>query len=185
MKIYTRSGDAGTTSLFTGERVSKSHPRVMAYGSIDELNAQLGVARSSDPSTQVDQILRRLQVLLFTLGADLATPFGGRQVTRISAEDVDDLEKEIDSLQAHLPPLQSFILPGGTPAAAAIQLARCVCRRAEREALLLPEDGVNKPALIFLNRLSDHLFVLARFQNHLSGIKEGEWIPKPVSPSIS
>jgi cob(I)alamin adenosyltransferase len=181
MKIYTRRGDDGTTSLFTGERVSKSHPRVMAYGSIDELNAQLGVARSSDPGTQVDQILERLQVLLFAVGADLATPFGGREVSRISEDDVAALEKEIDSLQAHLPPLKSFILPGGTPASAALQLARCMCRRAEREALMLPEDGVNRLALVFLNRLSDHLFVLARFQNHLAGVAEGQWIPKSVS----
>jgi cob(I)alamin adenosyltransferase len=153
----------------------------MAYGSIDELNAQLGVARSSDPDAQVDQILERLQVLLFALGADLATPFGGREVSRISGEDVAALEREIDTMQVHLPPLKSFILPGGSPAAAAIQLARCVCRRAEREALLLPGDGVNQSALVFLNRLSDHLFVLARYQNHLAGIGEGEWIPKIVS----
>ncbi|MEX1119771.1 MAG: cob(I)yrinic acid a,c-diamide adenosyltransferase [Terrimicrobiaceae bacterium] len=182
MKIYTRGGDAGTTSLFNGERVAKSHPRVMAYGSIDELNSHLGLARSFAPALPVDQILERLQRLLFTVGADLATPQGGREVTRISDQDVAGLEQEIDHVQEHLPPLKSFILPGGTQAAAAIHLARCVCRKAEREALQLSVGEVGQPVLILLNRLSDYLFVLARFENHLASVEEIPAIPKPVNP---
>ncbi len=180
MKIYTRSGDAGTTSLLTGERVAKCHPRVMACGGVDELNAHLGWARTSGPAPRIDAMLERLQVELFTLGADLATPSGGREVTRICHQDIARLEEEIDVMQESLPPLKSFILPGGTPAAAAIHLARCVCRRVEREALLLPAGEISKLALIFLNRLSDYLFVLARFQNHLAGVAETPGIPKKI-----
>jgi len=180
MKIYTRTGDAGTTSLFSGERVAKYHPRVMAYGSVDELNAHLGSARSSSPLPQVDHILERLQELLFTLGADLATALCERKVTRISEQDTAMLEEEIDRMEESLPQLKFFILPGGTPAASAIHLARCVCRRAEREALLLPAGEISKAALAFMNRLSDHLFVLARFQNHLAGVTETPRISKAV-----
>ncbi len=178
MKIYTRGGDAGTTSLFNGERVAKCHPRVMAYGSVDELNAHLGFARSAGPEMQVDQILERLQVLLFTLGADLATPPGERAVKRISDQHVAELEQEIDSMQETLPRLKSFIIPGGSASAAALHIARCVCRRAEREALLLPAGEIGNPSLVFLNRLSDHLFVLARLQNHLAGVTEIPGTPK-------
>lgn len=171
-RIYTRTGDKGRTRLATGESVSKTDRRVEAYGAVDETNACLGLARlhtGADPA--FDAMLGRIQNELFDLGADLATPPKPDEAEgaalRIVASQVDRLEVEIDALNAELPGLTSFILPGGTAAAAALHLARTVCRRAEREAVRLVESGapVSEPALRYLNRLSDLLFVAARYAN--------------------
>lgn len=176
MKVYTRTGDAGQTSLFSGQRVSKSHPLVAAYGGLDEMNSILGVARAAGPSAGTDGILVRLQCQIFDLGADLATLDSGKW--RIVKSDTAALEREIDRMQAVLPDHHSFILPGGTPAAAQIHVARTVCRRVERDAVAATiTETVSPDALVFINRLSDFLFVLARYENHISGCKEAVWTP--------
>lgn len=169
-RIYTRTGDAGQTRLASGAPVSKSSLRVEAYGAVDETNACVGLARVHADG-QLDAILARVQNELLDLGADLATPAApdepeGRKL-RILDSQVERLETEIDALNAELPALASFVLPGGTPAAAALHLARTVCRRAERDAVRLTEAGeaVSGPAMRYLNRLSDLLFVAARFAN--------------------
>jgi cob(I)alamin adenosyltransferase len=171
-RIYTRTGDRGSTRLATGATVSKSDLRVETYGAVDETNACLGLARTHTAGAgEFDAILARLQNELFDLGADLATPAKPDEaegsMLRILDSQVQRLEREIDALNAELPPLASFVLPGGTPAAAALHLARTVCRRAEREAVRLVEAGepVSGPALRYLNRLSDLLFVAARNAN--------------------
>lgn len=167
-RIYTRTGDGGATRLATGEPVSKADPRVEAYGAVDEANACIGLARVHTAG-DFDALLARVQNELFDLGADLATPPlpGETGVLRIVDAQVERLEREIDALNAELPPLASFVLPGGTPAAAALHLARTVCRRAEREAVRLVEgqEEVGGPAMRYLNRLSDLLFVAARYAN--------------------
>lgn len=171
-RIYTRSGDGGRTRLATGETVSKSSRRVEAYGAVDETNACIGLARTLlSGDADLDAMLGRLQNELFDLGADLSTPptpdeaEGSR--LRILDSQVTRLEDEIDALNDGLPELTSFILPGGTPAAAALHMARTVCRRAEREAVRLVEAGdpVSGPAMRYINRLSDFLFVAARWAN--------------------
>lgn len=171
-RIYTRTGDAGSTRLATGAPVSKSNARVEAYGAVDETNACVGMARvhlASD--AELDAMLARIQNELFDLGADLSTPAAADEAPgarlRILDSQVARLESEIDALNDGLPELTSFILPGGTPAAAALHLARTICRRAEREAVRLIEAGesVNGPAMRYLNRLSDFLFVAARWAN--------------------
>lgn len=170
-RIYTRAGDGGTTRLATGATVSKADRRVETYGAVDETNACLGLARAHTAGGELDAILARLQNELFDLGADLATPAGADEAAdaklRILDSQVARLESEIDALNAELPPLASFVLPGGTQAAAALHLARTVCRRAEREAVRLVEAGepVSAPAMRYLNRLSDLLFVAARYAN--------------------
>ncbi|MDB5419942.1 MAG: hypothetical protein JWP50_3361 [Phenylobacterium sp.] len=171
-RIYTRTGDAGQTRLATGKPVSKADLRVEAYGAVDETNACLGLARlHTAGSGDFDAMLARLQNELFDLGADLSTPprpdEAEGSVLRMSDAQVTRLEGEIDGLNGALPDLTSFILPGGTPAAAALHLARTVCRRAERAAVRLVEGGepVSGPALRYLNRLSDLLFVAARYAN--------------------
>lgn len=179
-RIYTRTGDAGETRLASGEAVKKFDPRVEAYGSVDETNACLGLARlhlADDPL--LDGILGRAQNDLFDLGADLATANGGEGALRILDSQVSRLEREIDMLNADLQPLNSFILPGGSPAAAALHLARTVCRRAERDATRLaasPGAQVNPPALKYLNRLSDLLFVASRWAN-AKGAADVLWTP--------
>jgi cob(I)alamin adenosyltransferase len=173
MKIYTRTGDDGTTGLFSGGRVPKTHPRVEVYGTVDELNSVLGAARSSGPQPAVGGLLEAVQRQLFKLGADLATPGDNSKVARIDAADAGWLEAEIDRMTAQLPPLSHFILPGGTPAAAQIHVARAISRRCEREALRLEVGG--REILVYLNRLSDFLFTLARFENWSSGVSEAEW----------
>jgi len=171
-RIYTRTGDDGSTRLATGQPVSKAGPRVEAYGAVDEANACVGLARlHTAGDARLDSMLARIQNELFDLGADLATPARADEaegsVLRILDGQVTRLEAEIDQLNDHLPPLTSFILPGGRPAAAALHLARTVARRAEREAVRLMEAGepVSGPALRYLNRLSDFLFVAARHAN--------------------
>jgi len=180
-RIYTRTGDAGSTRLATGQTVSKADRRVEAYGAVDETNACLGLVRiHTKGATGLDAILARIQNELFDLGADLAQPAKPDEaegsVLRILDSQVARLESEIDALNAELPPLTSFVLPGGTAAAAALHLARTVCRRAEREAVRLVEAGepVSGPALRYLNRLSDLLFVAARYAND-RGASEVFW----------
>ena len=178
MKIYTRTGDAGETSLFAGGRVAKHHARVEAYGTIDELNSVLGVARAAKPSRQVDAWLEKAQNQLFHLGADLATPLDAKAdwITRVSEADVEWLERSIDQMSEDLAPLSNFILPGGAPAAAQLQLARAVCRRAERLIVALAEsEDISKHAPPYVNRLSDWLFTLARYENRQAGQEESKW----------
>ena len=184
-KIYTRTGDDGTTALGTGERRPKHDLRIAAYGTVDETNACLGLARlhTAGPHAALDAMLGRIQNDLFDLGADLATPEGddppARERLRIVDEQVERLEREIDALNAGLAPLRSFVLPGGTPAAAALHLARTVCRRAERLMVELaadPAERVGGPALKYVNRLSDFLFVASRHVND-RGARDVLWIP--------
>ncbi|MBI1181329.1 MAG: cob(I)yrinic acid a,c-diamide adenosyltransferase [Alphaproteobacteria bacterium] len=178
-KIYTRGGDAGQTSLVSGDRVSKSAPRVVAYGTVDEANAVIGMARLHT-SGAVDAALSRIQNDLFDLGADLATPGDDFEETaslRIVESQVVWLERQIDSLNERLAPLTSFILPGGTPAAAAMHMARVVARRAERDMVALAaQEPVNPAAIRYINRLSDYLFVLARHLNQ-DGAGDVLWTP--------
>jgi cob(I)alamin adenosyltransferase len=178
VKIYTRTGDAGETSLFDGTRVSKADSRVDAYGDVDELNAWLGLARAAGLDADLDQPLVRIQQDLFALGAQLADPRDriAERVRKASLgeSDVERLERLIDRLESELPPLRRFILAGGVPAGAALHVARTVCRRAERRMVAL--TPVPDAVLIkYVNRLSDLLFVLARAVNHRAGAPETEW----------
>lgn len=175
-KIYTRGGDKGQTSLGDGSRVPKHALRVEAYGTVDEANAVIGVARLSTEG-QGDGMLARIQNDLFDLGADLCTPEGDSPRLRVAPEQVTRLENEIDAMNADLAPLNSFILPGGSPASAQLHLARTVVRRAERLITHLAElEQINPQAIAYANRLSDHLFVLARWLNAM-GAQDILWIP--------
>jgi cob(I)alamin adenosyltransferase len=178
-RIYTRGGDKGETSLGDGVRVPKQSLRVEAYGTVDEANAAIGLARLHTEG-ETDAMLARIQNDLFDLGADLCTPQTGRRAAgalRIVAAQVKRLETEIDAMNAELQPLSSFVLPGGTPAAAYLHLARTVTRRAERLTFALAvEDKVNPEAIKYLNRLSDHLFVLGRRVND-NGASDVLWQP--------
>lgn len=178
MRIYTRTGDAGQTSLANGRRVSKDDARVEAYGTVDETNAQVGLARALVDDPDLDAILERVQRDLFDLGADLATPEepGPNAPPRVCPAQVAQLEAEIDRLQASLPPMKGFLLPGGHPAAAALHVARCTCRRAERSVVALSRRETTNPEVLrYLNRLSDLLFVMARAVNARRGIAECLW----------
>ena len=179
MKIYTRTGDEGETGLFGGQRIGKNDLRVKAYGEVDELNALLGLAEARIMDNRASLIMRAVQSDLFTLGADLATPKGVKKApTRLKAERSKRLEEHIDRLDSDLPELTSFILPGGTEAAATVQVCRTVCRRAERSVVDLGEvEEINTAIVVYLNRLSDFLFVLARFLNHEAGAEEPRWQP--------
>ena len=179
MKIYTKTGDAGETSLFDGTRVSKTDPRVVAYGEVDELQAALGVANAAALDPQLAGMAVALQRDLFALGARLADP-SHRIAPRVSKIVIDEdsvarLEGWIDVLDLELPPLRHFILSGGCPAGAALHLARTICRRAERATLALSEGAVEPIVRIYLNRVSDLLFVMARAANHRAGVAETEW----------
>ena len=181
-KIYTRTGDRGETGLATGERVRKSHPRLAAIGSVDETNAAIGLARLSAKSdAALDAMLARIQNELFDLGADLATPRVSVewQALWIEASQVERLEAEIDQLNADLPPLDSFLLPAGCRLSVELNMARTICRRAERDAFHLAHSGevVRTEALKSLNRLSDLLFVASRLANHRSEEGEIKWVP--------
>lgn len=179
MRIYTRGGDTGETGLFGGGRVAKNHPRVEAYGAVDELNAVLGMARAAGLPAELDTVAGRVQAELFAIGADLATPEESARTVRLGPEAVEALERDIDSVDAGLEPLRTFILPGGTAAAAALHLARTVCRRAERRAITLQDSESISPVLIpYLNRLSDLLFVMARGANAAAGRAEQPWTPQ-------
>lgn len=178
MKIYTKTGDAGETSLFGGRRVSKNHLRVEAYGTIDELNSLLGMARALSPSDRGDNWLAEVQHQLFHLGADLATPQDAKSdwITRIAADDVKWLETTIDEMTSELAPLKNFVLPGGAAAAATLQVARAVSRRAERRIVPLAEtEDIGDFVLPYVNRLSDWLFTLARYENMQAGEAESKW----------
>lgn len=183
-RIYTRTGDDGTTALGSGERRPKYDLRVAAYGTVDETNAAIGLARLHTAATpEVDAMLGRIQNDLFDLGADLASPErgkgpGGARLAVVDAQ-VDRLEHEIDVLNAELAPLRSFVLPGGTPAAAHLHLARTVCRRAERlmvELAARPDESVSAAAVKYVNRLSDFLFVASRYLND-KGAGDVLWVP--------
>ncbi len=179
MKIYTKTGDRGETALFGGMRVPKQDLRVDAYGTIDELNAFLGLARALGASPTTDALLNKVQNQLFHLGADLATPPASKAkwITRISKEDVVWLEDSIDQLEGELEPLKNFILPGGSGAAAQLQVARAVCRRAERlVAGLAAREDIGAQVLAYVNRLSDWLFTLARYENKQAGESESKWV---------
>lgn len=179
MKIYTRTGDDGTTALFGGGRVSKFHPRIEAYGTVDETNSVIGLARSylSRDAESAQSYLENIQADLFALGADLATPSESRARTvRLDTGAAERLERWIDALEADLPPIKQFILPGGSPAGATLHVARTTCRRAERLVVKAAEDDDLSPATaVYLNRLSDFLFVLARWVNRMDGAEEAKW----------
>ena len=177
-KIYTRGGDAGETSLGDGSRVSKLDARIAAYGTVDELNAAVGVVVAGGCPDTVREVLCRVQNELFDLGADLSVPIEHEARLRVTEEQVDRLEDECDRFNAQLPELKSFVLPGGSEAAARLHVARTVCRRAEREALVAAgAHDVNPLALVYLNRLSDLLFILARAANADDGRAEPLWRP--------
>jgi len=178
-RIYTRGGDKGETSLGDGSRVSKLDPRIAAYGAVDELNSQLGVVLAGELPGPLRALLERVQNELFDLGADLSVPFTGEdEKLRVTQEMIDGLERLCDELNEPLPELKSFVLPGGTDAAARLHVARTVARRAERDALVADEaHGVNPLALAYLNRLSDLLFIAARAANALAEKAEPLWKP--------
>ncbi|HET7542398.1 MAG TPA: cob(I)yrinic acid a,c-diamide adenosyltransferase [Polyangiaceae bacterium] len=179
MKIYTRTGDAGETGLFGGARVGKDDPRVEAYGTVDELNSCLGVVRALGASTETDEALLQIQSDLFTLGAELACAPGKEQklnMTVLGEADILRLEGWIDRSEAPLEPLKNFVLPGGSTSAAELHKARTVCRRAERRTLTASHSSaIRSEVLIYLNRLSDLLFVLARYENHVAGLSDIPW----------
>jgi cob(I)alamin adenosyltransferase len=180
-KIYTKTGDDGRTGLFGGGRVEKDHVRVEAYGDVDELNAVIGAARAVEMMPRVDEILAPIQRDLFAIGALLATPHPEKhreqlEKARLSDKRIAQLEQAIDDGEEELEPLKAFILPGGTPKASALHVARTVCRRAERSIIRLQRtDEVPQIAIVYLNRLSDLLFVLARVANRRAGAGEVTW----------
>jgi cob(I)alamin adenosyltransferase len=182
MKIYTKSGDGGETGLLGGSRVSKSDARVEAYGEVDEANAALGVARGLLGDPELDAELGRVQAELFTIGAELASPHGAAPRGPVPAIDpawAGRLEQAMDRWDAELPELRAFILPGGAPGGAALHLARCACRRAERRVVSLAARATVDPqAVVYLNRLSDFLFVAARIANQRAGHAETTWEPR-------
>jgi cob(I)alamin adenosyltransferase len=178
MKIYTKTGDTGETSLFAGGRVLKDHLRVEAYGTVDELNSLIGVVRSEPLPPQANAWLEQVQNDLFVLGADLATPLEANPswLVRVEPALAVALEAAIDEMDGALEPLKAFILPGGTRPAAMLHVARTVCRRAERVCVSLrDQEGVNPQALVYLNRLSDFLFTLSRWVNLQAGEAEHKW----------
>jgi cob(I)alamin adenosyltransferase len=180
LKIYTRTGDKGDTGLFGGGRVAKTHPRVEAYGDVDELNATIGLARAIESMSRVDEVLVPIQRDLFALGALLATPDRDKMKKQLEKASIDErriteLEHAIDAGDAELEPLKSFIVPGGTPKAAALHVARTVCRRAERRVIALETEEIPPIVIVYLNRLSDLLFTLARVANKRAGAGEVTW----------
>ncbi len=177
-KIYTKTGDNGETSLFGGKRVWKDDLRIAAYGTVDELNAVIGTAIAEIKNVELNSVLISLQNVLFSIGADLATPLENTNslIPRIDQNNIEQLEKIIDNHDSQLPQLKNFILPGGSKGASLLHLARTVCRRAEREVVALSKnEKINSFVEIYLNRLSDLLFVLARFQNFSSNIADVDW----------
>ena len=188
VKIYTKTGDDGTTGLFGGGRVKKASTRVEAYGTVDELNATLGLARATTLDPFADGVLAQTQVDLFTLGAELACVPGKEDKLSMSLIDADDaarLEHAIDDAEKELPPLKTFVLPGGSPQASALHLARTVCRRAERAVLSIDDTPARNDVVIYLNRLSDLLFTLARHANLKAGVEDVPWAPRAAKPTTS
>ncbi len=178
MKIYTKTGDGGETGLFGGARVSKADPRVEAYGDVDELNAQIGVARAGGLDDDMDELLSTVQAKLFDVGAELAQAPGSKAsaMPHVNEADVAVLEEAIDRFEEELEPLKTFILPGGSPAAAWLHVGRTVTRRAERRVVALSAQTEVRVVIVhYLNRLSDLLFVLARVANHRAGVADVPW----------
>ena len=188
MKIYTKTGDKGETSLFGGTRVPKYHLRIEAYGTIDELNSYIGLIRDQQIDSHTEKVLLTIQNKLFTLGAMLATPpekellKSGKErlnINKVDESSVVLLENEIDFMNESLPPMTHFVLPGGHTTVSFCHIARCICRRAERIATQLNDESeINEQILIYLNRLSDYLFVLARKLSSDNNAKEIQWIPE-------
>jgi cob(I)alamin adenosyltransferase len=181
MKIYTKTGDKGFTSLIGGTRVPKHHLRIESYGTVDELNSYIGLIRDQDIDGHHKDILKHIQDRLFTIGSSLAAdPEKSKMVIPdLNLEDIELLEQEMDSMDGHLPPLKHFILPGGDNTVSFCHIARCVCRRAERNTVHLAEESiVDEKVYIYLNRLSDYLFTLARKIGNEHKIPENEWIPR-------
>jgi len=179
MKIYTKTGDKGKTSLLGGSRVAKYHLRIDAYGTVDELNAHLGVLRSGEIDSDTQEVLVEIQSMLFTSGSQLASEPGKNKIKipTLKEEAITFLENQIDKMEENLPPMRNFVLPGGHPSVAAAHVARTVCRRAERIVLHLKDESeVPDPIPVFLNRLSDFLFVLSRKLSKDLGAKEMPWI---------
>ena len=191
MKIYTKTGDKGTTALFGGTRVPEHHMRIDSYGTVDELNAHIGLIRDQEINAQYQAVLMGIQDKLFTVGAVLATDpkkailKSGKErlnIPKVSTADIQQLEDEIDQMNAALPPMTHFVLPGGHQTVSFCHIARCVCRRAERLATALHElEPFQAEVLIYLNRLSDYLFVLARKLSHDLKADEIKWIPNKES----
>lgn len=179
MKIYTKTGDQGETGLAAGGRIPKDDNRLHAYGTIDELNALMGVILTTELDDQLKESLERIQSELFELGADLSTPLETEAdwVLRVQPQSIEQLEREIDEFSEALEPLKHFILPGGTPAAAYLQQARTICRRAERWMVSIKSE-INPQTLVYTNRLSDWLFVAARLANARAGVSEPKWITR-------
>jgi cob(I)alamin adenosyltransferase len=180
MKIYTKGGDKGETGLFGGERVPKSSERIEAYGTIDELSSFIGLVAEETKSEEIKSLLKSIQNQLFTVGSDLATPHAQKNskfnIPRVPKEFFENAEKQIDKFDVELKPLSNFILPGGCRASAMLNICRTICRRAERKVVKLNEsEQVGENILIFLNRLSDLFFVLARYENMISGIPDTIW----------
>lgn len=180
MKIYTKKGDSGETSLFGGTRVPKSSLRIEAYGTVDELNSVIGLAASNSLSPKGTVWVRKVQEYLFVLGADLATPpSSDTKIDRIGQDEIETLEQAIDEMEEELKPLKNFILPGGAHAGATLHVARTVCRRAERASVACSEkENISDHTIKFLNRLSDFLFVLARYENKYVSTPEETWKPE-------
>ena len=181
MKVYTKTGDKGETSLFGGARVSKGHLRIHAYGTVDELNSYIGLLNDLSPDESRNSELIRIQDRLFTLGALLATEHeeAKKKLPVITQEDVEYLEESIDTMERSLEPIKTFVLPGGHPTVSYCHISRCVCRRAERICVELSENNkVEEIVIQYLNRLSDYLFVLSRFLTKILKVKETPWIPE-------
>ena len=178
-RIYTRGGDRGETSLGDGSRVSKLDPRIGVFGTVDELNSCVGLALAAGPPAEVREVLARVQNELFDVGADISVPYAaGDGRLRVEQASIDELERLCDRFNAELPELRSFVLPGGDELAARLHVARAVCRRAERDALAAAQEvDLNPLVLVYLNRLSDLLFILARFANASAGRDEPLWKP--------
>jgi len=186
MKIYTKTGDRGQTALFDGRCVSKNNLRIETYGTVDELNSHLGLANADCRHADLHELLAQLQRQLFAFGADLATPHDSKnasKIKRIGPSEIAFLEQHIDAATAALPPLKHFVLPGGSPTASRLHVARTVCRRAERLLVTLMAAEPDGPdALIYLNRLSDLIFTLARRANQLDAVPDVEWLPENPQP---
>jgi cob(I)alamin adenosyltransferase len=184
VKIYTKTGDQGETGFFGGGRVKKDDARIAAYGDVDELNAFVGLVRSANPDTAVDAILKSIQNDLFDLGAVLATPESKNLEGKgsfVGEREIANLEREIDRMEKDLTPLKTFILPGGSETAAHLHIARTVCRRAERSVVTLAgREKIGAEIVTYLNRLSDFLFVLARWVNFKQGVADVEWSKKEL-----
>ena len=181
MKIYTKTGDFGNTSLFGGKRVDKDNQRIEAYGTLDELNSVIGLILVEKVNEKTRKILTILQQSLFVIGSELATPSDvqSKAIRPLTNEEIKLLENYIDEIDADLPPLKNFIIPGGTKAASLLHFARTVCRRAERRIVEIDKsENISKNIIAYMNRLSDLLFVIARFENHVTSTPETEWKPR-------